>query len=78
MKIEVYKDENELMCRMPGQGDATLFELCIAIEIIPADQMIIKWGPKVPQIEAISPLSEKEKEFIEDLQAKLEKKYQNA
>lgn len=78
MKIEIYREENELFCRMPGQGDASLLELCIAFEIIPADQMIIKWGPKVPEIVAVCPLNEKEKNFIEDLQLKLNEKYESA
>ena len=75
MKIEIYKEEKDLMCRVPGQGDASLFELCIAIGMFSADQIKIKWGPNIPEIEVTCPLSDKEAAFIEQVKESLEKKY---
>ena len=75
MKIEIYRDEKDLMCRVPGQGDASLFELCIAVEMFSADQMKIKWGPNIPEIEVTCPLNEKETAIINRVKESLEKKY---
>ena len=78
MKIEIYRDEKDLMCRVPGQGDASLFELCIAVEMFSADQMKIKWGPNIPEIEVTCPVNDKEANAIKQVQTSLEKKYNQA
>ena len=78
MKIEIYKEDNNLMCRVPGMGDASVLELCMAIGMFSADQLKVKWGPNVPEIEIVSPLAEKEIALIDKVKASLEEKYKNA
>ena len=75
MKIEIYRDEKDLMCRVPGQGDASLFELFLAIGMFSADQMKIKWGPNIPEVEVTCSLTEKEIAIIEQIKESLKKKY---
>ena len=78
MKIEIYKDGNKSMCKIPGQGDVSLLELLMGVEMIPASQIKIKWGPDVPEIEVTCPLEKQEAACIEQIKASLEKKYNQA
>ena len=76
MKIELFRVDKKLMCRLPGDTkDTDAGELSLGIMFLGKEKLKQKLGEELPVLVAKCELSPKEKADIEKLNIYLEKIY---
>lgn len=76
MKIELYKQDKKLMCKIPNEKDVSLLELAFALMMIGKKDLINKFGADMPEIVAECELNAEEQKGLAQIKEILHKTYE--